>query len=190
MGSCNKLLLEVAGETLISRVVDAITGARVSHTVVVTGYQRSRLERALHGKRVRFVHNPSYAGGLSSSLRCGLLALPAQLGAVVVCLGDMPLVTSGHIRHLIAAFRRLPQPAVGVASFSGARGNPVIFPSALRSELTKLQGDRGGQQWMADNSGYVHGIEMKTDAVLLDIDTPSALHRLRRRWRRERSPAP
>ena len=35
-------------------------------------------------------HNPEFAEGLSTSLRAGLAALPAEASGAVVCLGDMP----------------------------------------------------------------------------------------------------
>ncbi len=181
MGSRNKLLIEIAGAPLVSHTVDAVVNSNATHVLVVTGYQRSGLERALRGKRIRFVHNPDYRNGLSSSLRRGLDALPLDFRAVLVCLGDMPLVTSADINRLIAVFRRVPHPTVCVSSFAGRHGNPVIFPSTLRCELAGLQGDSGAQQWMARHSSRICRVAMNTDAVLTDIDAPMSLHRLRYR---------
>lgn len=181
MGSQNKLLVEVAGAPVISHAVDALLGSNVTHVLVVTGYQRSRLERALRGKRIRFVHNADYRHGLSSSLRCGLNALSLHFSAVLICLGDMPLVTSANINRLITAFHRRSPPTVCVSSFRGRRGNPVIFPGAFRYELGELQGDTGAQQWLRRNSRRIRRIDMDSDAVLVDIDSPMSLYRLRYR---------
>lgn len=193
MGSRNKLLIEIAGQPIIGHTVDAVIGSKATHTVVVTGYQRSEVERALRGKRVRLVHNTGYRHGLSSSLRCGLGALSMNFNAVLICLGDMPLVTSADIDRLIAAFRQLPHPTVCISTCAGRRGNPVIFPRALLYELTGLRGDVGAQQWIAKNAPCVHSVEMKTDAVLLDIDSAISLYRLRYRlspWRMQNRLAP
>ncbi len=179
MGWRNKLLIEIAGRPIIAHTVDAVIDSKATDVIVVTGYQRSRLEHALHGKRVRFVHNANYRHGLSSSLRCGLATLGPHCAAALICLGDMPLVTSRDIDRLISAFQQLPQPEVCACTFAGARGHPVILPRAILPDLAGLQGDVGAQQWIARNSNRLHGVNMKTDAVLADIDSPRSLHRLR-----------
>nr|MBS0019288.1 nucleotidyltransferase family protein [Gammaproteobacteria bacterium] len=193
MGSRNKLLIEIAGQTIISHTVDAVIGSQATHPLVVTGYQRSELQRALRTKRVRLVHNADYRHGLSRSLRCGLAALGTTFDGVLIALGDMPLVTSAAIDRLIAAFRQLPHPAVCIPTCGGRRGNPVVFPRALLAELAELRGDVGAQPWIAQNGPRVHAVEMKTDAVLIDIDSPISLYRLRYRLspgRLENRPAP
>jgi molybdenum cofactor cytidylyltransferase len=181
MGSRNKLLIEIGDRPIISHTVDAIIGSNATHVIVVTGHQRSELERALWGKRVRLIHNAAYRRGLSSSLRCGLAAISVQVNAVLICLGDMPLITSADINCLIAAFRRSPHSVVCIPTFEGMRGHPVIFPRALLSELAELQGDIGAKRWIAQNGNRVRSVEMKTDAVLIDIDSPISLYRLRYR---------
>ena len=181
MGSRNKLLVEIAGRPIISHAVDAVIDSRATPVIVVTGHQRAEVERALRGKRVRFVHNDTYRQGLSSSLHCGLAAVSLHCDAVLICLGDMPLVTGVDIDRLITAFRQEPHPAVCVSTFEGTHGHPVIFPRALFSGLQGLRGDIGARRWLAENRRRVRDVEMKTDAVLIDIDSPRSLYRLRHR---------
>ena len=71
--------------------------------IVVTGHQRERVEAALAGLPVEFVHNPDFADGLGTSLRAGIAALPAEADGVIVCLGDMPQVDAALIDRLIGA---------------------------------------------------------------------------------------
>jgi molybdenum cofactor cytidylyltransferase len=47
--------------------------------IVVTGHQHEQVEAALAGPEVERVHNPDFADGLSTSLRTGLAALPADI---------------------------------------------------------------------------------------------------------------
>ena len=70
--------------------------------IVVTGHQRERVEAALAGLPVKFVHNPHFADGLGTSLKAGVAAFPAEADGVIVCLGDMPQVDAGLIDRLIA----------------------------------------------------------------------------------------
>ncbi|MCG3175915.1 MAG: hypothetical protein MOGMAGMI_00852 [Candidatus Omnitrophica bacterium] len=55
----NKCLFHVDGKELIVHILDRLREAGVSEAVVVTGYQRSRVERAV-GHRARAVFNPFY----------------------------------------------------------------------------------------------------------------------------------
>lgn len=181
MGSRNKLLIEIAGQSIIAHTVNALTGSRATQVLVVTGHQRSAVARALRGKQVHLVHNADYRCGLSSSLRCGITAVSGRCDAVLIALGDMPLVTSAEIDHLITAFQGLPHPAICIPTFRATRGNPVIFPRALFPEPARLRGDTGAQRWIANSGAPICAVEMKTDAVLRDIDSPSSLYRLRYR---------
>jgi molybdenum cofactor cytidylyltransferase len=62
--------------------------SRARPIIVVTGHQRERVEAALAGLPVDFVHNPKFADGLGTSLKTGVAAVPAQADGVIVCLGD------------------------------------------------------------------------------------------------------
>ena len=97
MGGPNKLLAEISGRPLVRIVAEAALASRARPVLVVTGHQRERVEAALAGLPVEFVHNPAFAGGLGTSLRAGIAALPAQADGAIVCLGDMPQVDATMI---------------------------------------------------------------------------------------------
>ena len=59
--------------------------------VAVLGNQADAVDAALGKLPVERVRNPDFAEGLSTSLKRGLAALPADIDGVMVCLGDMPL---------------------------------------------------------------------------------------------------
>src|ERR1043166_981163 len=82
MGGPNKLLAEIGGKPLVRFVAEQALASRATPGVVGTGRGRARVEAALAGLRVRFVHNPDYAAGLSTSLKAGLAMLPAEVGIV------------------------------------------------------------------------------------------------------------
>ena len=76
MGRTNKMLVEVDGAPMVLHAARAMLASSVSPVVVVLGHQPEQVERALRGIDVRFVRNPDYAEGLSTSLKSGLTALP------------------------------------------------------------------------------------------------------------------
>ena len=59
----NKLLAEIGGQPLVRIAAEQVLASRARPVIVVTGHQRERVEAALAGLPVRFVHNPDYAEG-------------------------------------------------------------------------------------------------------------------------------
>ena len=105
MGAANKLTADVGGKPMVRRVVEA---ALASCGVAGAGGDRppgrGRAGGAGRARRSRFVDNPDYAVGLSSSLKAGIRAVPPAADGALVLLGDMPQITAAHLDRLIAAF--------------------------------------------------------------------------------------
>lgn len=175
MGGPNKLLLELDGKPMLRRAVEAALAARLAPVIVVTGHMREAAEAAIAGMPVRAVHNPDYAGGLSTSLRAGLAALPAEVDAALVCLADMPRITGRLIRRIVAAYNPVEGRAIVVPTHRGKRGNPVLWDRRFFAEMRGLAGDVGARHLIGENEDAVAEVEVEDDAVLLDIDTPEAL---------------
>ncbi len=178
MGTLNKLLIGIDGKPMVRHVAEAVAASQASPLVVVTGHERERVEAALDGLPARFVHNPDYAQGLSTSVRRGLAALPEDVDGAVVCLGDMPMVTGAAIDRLIAAFNPVEGRVLCVPTRRGKRGNPVLLGKRLFAALAAISGDVGARTLIAAHPELVAEVEMESDAVLTDIDTPQALAKL------------
>jgi molybdenum cofactor cytidylyltransferase len=183
MGLVNKLLADVDGKPMVRRVADAVLGSRARPVVVVTGHEADRVRAALDGLPVTFVDNPDYAEGLSGSLRRGLGALPDGAQGALVCLGDMPLVESAQLDRLIAAFDPAAGRAICVPVWHGKRGNPVLWARRFFAEMQAVAGDIGARHLIGEHGDRVHEVEMESDAVLVDIDSPDALAALAERGR-------
>ena len=63
MGGPNKLLAELGGKTLVRIVTEQALASKAQGVIVVTGHQADEVEKALQGLKVKFVHNPDFAGG-------------------------------------------------------------------------------------------------------------------------------
>jgi len=98
----DKLLADLAGESLLRRTVDRL--APVVEPVVVNcrGDQREAFGETLAGvdTEVRFAIDPSPDEGPMAGIRTGLRAAPTEFAAVVA--GDMPFADPGLVRHLFA----------------------------------------------------------------------------------------
>jgi len=180
MGTQNKLLCAIDGQPMIVRTVTQIVASAATPVLVVTGHEHGRVEAALDHRPVTFVHNPDYAGGLSTSLHRGLAALPRDVDGVVVCLGDMPRVSAAVIDRLIAAFDPIEGRAICVPTWAGKRGNPVLFAGRFVPEVQEIAGDVGARHLLGEYPDLVCEVAMDDLAggagVLLDVDTPEALN--------------
>jgi len=175
MGGPNKLLAEISRRPLVRIAVDEALASRASPVVVVTGHQRDRVAAALHGLKVEIVHNPDYAEGLSTSLRAGLNALPADIDGVVVLLADMPQVDAALIDRLIAAFDPEKGALAVVPTIDGKRGNPVLWSRRFVPELMALEGDVGARHLIGHYAEAVVEVAVTGMGALADVDTPDAL---------------
>jgi molybdenum cofactor cytidylyltransferase len=173
MGDANKLTQPLHGKPMVRHTVEAALGSQASTVLVVTGHEADAVRQALQGLDVSLIHNPDYAGGMATSLRAGLSALPAGVAGAVVMLGDMPNVTPAIIDRLIAA--ATPEAKAVVPTLLGQRGNPALLMRALLPDLMKLSGDQGARRLLEAAGDAVIEIALDDPAIALDIDTPEAL---------------
>jgi molybdenum cofactor cytidylyltransferase len=160
---------------MIARTVDAVLASRARPVCVVVGHQAPDVAAALAGRGVTIVSAPDYAAGLSSSLRAGLAALPAHVHAAVICLGDMPLITASDIDRVLDAYDPDEGRMIVVPVYRGQRGNPVLWDRSYFTAIAALGGDTGAKHLLAEHAEQVMDVEMPTDSVLRDFDTPDML---------------
>jgi molybdenum cofactor cytidylyltransferase len=175
MGGPNKLLATIEGQPLVRHAASAALGAGLQDVVVVTGHQGEPVRAAVGGLPVRFADNPDFAEGLSTSLRAGLAALPADCDAAIVLLGDMPRISAELVGRLVAAFDPEKGRHIVVPVAAGRRGNPVLWSRRFFPELAKVTGDQGGRSVLSAYPEAITEVETETDAVHLDLDTREAL---------------
>ncbi|MFQ5568993.1 MAG: NTP transferase domain-containing protein [Rhodothermales bacterium] len=180
MGTANKLLLPLGDKTILEHVAAAICAAPVEDVVVVTGHQHEQVKAALAGYPVRFAHNARHADGMASSLACGVLAASSATDGFLICLGDMPFLSSRTITRLRDTFANTPRPAILIATADGRRGHPVLFDSAYRNALLHLRGDVGARAVIQAHAEAVVEVETGNEALFQDVDTQEAYDQIRR----------
>lgn len=188
MGGPNKLLADIGGKPMVRRVVEAALASRARPILVVTGHQADSLRAALAGLDLAFVDNPDYAAGLSSSLKAGIRAVPGDCDGALVLLGDMPRITGEHLDRLIAAFAAEPADAIVLPTHAGRPGNPVLWPSDCFAKVLQLDGDAGAKRLLSVHADRVREVDLGTDAIFADVDTPEALAELREKRGSDPSP--
>jgi molybdenum cofactor cytidylyltransferase len=166
-----KLLLQWKGKPLIHYPVTAAMEAGLAPILVVTGYQQIEIETALSNTPATFVHNPDWESGQSTTVLTALRALPGDIEAMVILLGDQPMVSSQAIRKLITFYLASdPKPMILAPAVDGKRANPVLFDHRVFPDLLNLQGDAGARQVFSIHPPQL--LELNDPSLLFDVDSP------------------
>ena len=181
MGQDNKLLLPYQDKTVLSHVLDQVKGAGIDKIFAVTGHQQDKVEQEISGHDVTFFHNDLYAEGMSTSVRLGIKSLPKDVTAVIIILGDMPNISSDILKQVMADYNPAGDKKIIIPTHNGKRGNPILWDRAFFGEFERLEGDMGAKILLMEYPEYIHEVEVKSDAIFLDIDTYEAYERLRKK---------
>jgi molybdenum cofactor cytidylyltransferase len=170
-----KLLLEVAGKTVVRWSVEAVR-PHVDDLVVVTGADDAGIRTALEGLSPRFAVNPRPRAGQGSSIAVGMAALRPGTAAVLIALGDQPRLPDGVIAALLRA-RDETGRAIVAPVYRGVQGTPVLFTAEVFRELAALDGDAGARSIVQARPERVARVPI--DAPMPpDVDTPEDYARL------------
>jgi len=166
-----KLLAPIGGRPVLQHVLDALASAGVGDVVVVLGGDAPAVEAAITWRDERRVVNPAPERGLASSLQVGFEAVGPDATAVLVALGDQPLVSPEVVRSLVDAPADPKRPiVVPVYPDDGGR-NPVLLRRAAFGLVAEASGDRGLGPVLAAYPELV--AEVPVAGVNPDVDTPA-----------------
>jgi len=179
MGNDNKLLSDLDGKAIILHAVETVSYSKSDMVIVVTGHDADRVRDLLTDFDVRFVHNKHYTEGLSTSLSAGIHAVPDEVAGALICLGDMPRVTVAVLDQLIEAFRGGHGRRICVPIHKGRRGNPVLWPRVFFPRILNVSGDRGARDLLVKHPEKMQQVEVRSEGIFIDVDTPGDLYRIR-----------
>ena len=175
-----KQIMAWGSKLIVRQVVDVLAGSGAKPIVVVTGHVREQVEAAIAGVAIAGVvgaatpaFNPDFAdGSMMRSLQVGLRALSSSTcGAALVALGDQPQIESAVVRAVMERWRAGGKEVVA-PSFGGRRGHPVLFARSLWPELLAAFANLLPRDLLKSFSGKIAYLEVATDSVLRDVDTP------------------
>ena len=167
-----KALLPYRTETFL----DTLTGlfqARCSTVIVVLGCEAERI-RSLAARPATFVINPDYARGMTTSLQCGLRAVPADADGVLFTLVDHPALRPATIDALLTA----PRPLVRVPRYGDSRGHPIWFSRELIAEFLAIPEGRAANEVVHRHRPDTEFLDLDDPGIVADIDDPEAYRNL------------
>lgn len=158
--------------------MDAAVQGGCTDVVVVLGADRDPYAAVLAGTPAQITVNPDYKEGMSTSIRTGVEALPAECTAAVILLADQPRIDGVVIRALLETYEASGRHIVATR-YGDVRGAPVLFDRALFLELLILEGDHGARTVMETYPDEVAEVVIPVEAGL-DVDRPEDVERFQR----------
>lgn len=175
-----KALLDIGGETFVTRLVRVVTHVGAAPIVVVTGVHDAAIREALArtGPGLDVVHNPAGDRGQLGSLLAALDVLaPASPEALLVAPVDVPGVREDTVAAIVDTWRRTRAPVVR-PSFDGRHGHPVLFDRAIFGDLASAPPGQGARGVVRRLGAAVIDVIVDDELVAFDVDTPADYERL------------
>lgn len=170
-----KQLAPFGGMPLLEHALSRLAASPVQRVVVVLGSHADEVIEAvdLHGAEV--VVSEDWAEGQAASLRTGVAAA-GEAEAVVVTLGDQPLISPRAVARVIAARDGV---AVAIrATYGGLPGHPVLLERVMFESVGELSGDAGARA--LHDQGIWREVPCDGLGEPSDVDTPEQLVELER----------
>lgn len=181
MGS-PKQLLEVDGIPMLRRAATCALAASMDPVVVVCGAARDEVRRTVSDLPLHLVDNLRWQEGVGSSIHAGLgAAMEHAPDAVVIALGDQPLLTPSTFARLAATWKQKGTPVVA-SEYAGTVGAPALFAKPVFPNLFALPEDQGCKKVILQMPEHLVARLSCPDAAV-DIDTPDEYARFREGFR-------
>lgn len=166
-----KMLLPFGGKTIIEHVVENVCYSQVDKILVVLGSHRQEIFEKIAHRAVFTAINPRYPDGMLSSIQTGFRSVPPETTAVVICLGDQPLIPSSVIDALIEAFLKTKKGIV-LPTYQGKRGHPILIDMKYTNEVQDISPKIGLRSLVHSHPQDIQEVEVDTPQILKDIDKP------------------
>ena len=173
-----KQLLSYKGSSLVRHAATEAIKSNCDPIVVVLGANSDRIRNEINDLAVRIAYNSQWRQGMSASISTGvttLLEMNLDFNAVIVALGDQPLITEEVYNNLIESYAQNPIKAVA-CNYSDTLGVPALFDCTLVPELLDLNRQGGAKQTLYRYSDRVFNLDLPEAAI--DIDTPADYQKL------------
>lgn len=165
--NADKLHMKINNKCIYEYVLDTVS-KHDFYEVIVVAKDDDILATA---KNLGFIgiKNKTYHIGQSESIKYGVSAAKACDGYMFF-VADQPFIRLETIKMLSSKFNSNNNNIV-LPYYNGVRGNPVIFPYSLKSDLMDLELDQGGRVVINQNKDKIAGVDIATEYENMDVDT-------------------
>ena len=176
-----KPLLPWRGVTLLEYQVSSLVEGGADEVIVVLGHDAENLTPYLKGASVRYVVNPDYRQGKTTSIKAGLGAVNLEAEAVLLLAVDQP--RTAQIISAVVQAHRDGNNLITSPRYRGRGGHPPIFAASLREELEAISEEKQGiREVFEAHKDEVAFVQFDDPMVRLDLNTPEAYEEAKQRY--------
>lgn len=179
----NKLLHKVRdselGEDYMVRVAARkfLEAGVFDEVLIIVGYQFSKIVEVLADLDVKFVFNPDYSVGMSTSVIAGIRRVFKHSKLVAVHPTDVPFIKISTIKLLV---NTLPtacrDDCILIPRYCGKGGHPIVLAGSLvREAISIREAEQGLRGLILRHKEHVSYLDVEDRGVVVDIDTPEDL---------------
>lgn len=178
-GGTPKQLADLNGTPLLEHALMAMEAVpAIERIVVVLGAQAAQIRAGMELGSCEAVVCDGWEEGQAASLRCGVEAVAADAEAVIITLGDQPLISPEVIARFADLAGQHGSRSRARAVYDGRPGHPVALGSAYLPAVAELRGDAGARDLLVRIAAFE--IECGELCSAADVDTPDQLEAMRR----------
>ena len=191
-----KQLAPINNKPMLQHCIDSANRAVPEAVYTLLGYRSELIKSTITGTKI--IEHPQWARGIGSSIAVGVDYLSKDFDAILIMLGDQPMISGSYLKQLIDLFKeqqhqdqlQKKQPKKNQSQKDHAQnhhqlvcsayqknlGVPAIFGRQHFSELIKLADDYGAKQYLMDLSPAPVAISL--GELSMDVDYPQDLKSL------------
>lgn len=171
----DKLMEEIDGTPLIRRQGEMVRAATTGPVIIALPLPPHPRYKTLTDMEVLCLPIPDASEGMGASIRTAFAALPPATPHAMLCLADLPDLTTPD---LIAVAQAAENDKTNLiwrgATPDGTPGHPIVFDHTLFPKLVQLEGDSGGREVVKAASDRTVLVPLQDDRARHDLDTPEA----------------
>lgn len=165
-----KLLLPFGDRTILDHTLDNVLGSKVSHVLVVLGYEADRMMGIIGARNVSVTINDDFRDGMLSSIKCGFRSLPPDAEAALVYLADQPMIPP-QVTNTVLSEWKTKRAGLVVPVYNGRRGHPLLVDLKYRKDVMELKPEIGLRELLRKFPDDLVEVKISDRSILEDIDT-------------------
>ena len=186
----HKLLLSLGKETVIQKLVHALTASFVTKIIIVARQDDLLLKKHLSGLNVQLIQPEEDPPDMKASVQIALKSIntnyaPSEVDGWMLIPADHPVLNGPLIASLYDVWKK-SNASIMIPTFEGQKGHPAFFRWPVSKEVFELREDQGINALWNHHSLQPELVECNYPEILIDLDTPEDYEHVLQQYSDER----
>ena len=164
-----KPMYQFKERTAVERLIDTYRSSGIRDIYIVVGYNSTELINRIKDPEVVWVMNESYAEGMLTSIKRGILALDKKISAFFMQPVDIPLIKTKTLDFLTDTYYKCNKGVIYPA-FDGEKGHPPLICCKYSTLITNSPDEGGLKQILKKFENDSVCVPVCDKAILMDMD--------------------